>query len=106
MKRPFQNRLDGKPATEPPAADPIIADIHEQYLRLDPDEQRILLRILRRAERLDAALANLHLVLPTIEICFYGVRPGGRRLAARTLRKLIQRWDTANRSTRGWESRG
>lgn len=104
MKRTFQKQLDQSSGIVFPASDSAIVAIQEQYLRLDPDEQRILLRILRQAERLDAALADLHLVLPTIEICFYGVSSGGRRLAPQSLRKLIQSWDTANQSTRCRES--
>lgn len=106
MKRPFQHRLGKRSVIEISAVDSTIEDIREQYLHLDPDEQRILLRILRQVERLDAALADLHLFLPTIEICFYGVEAGSRRLAARPLRMLIQSWDAANRSTRSQESRG
>ncbi len=104
MKRTFQKPLDQSSAIDYPASDSALVAIHQQYLRLDPDERRILLRILRQAERLDAALADLHLVLPTIEICFYGVSSGGCRLATQSLRKLIQRWDAANRCTRCRES--
>lgn len=60
----------------------------------------LTLRIFRSVERLDCALANLHLVLPTIEICFYDVGADSRRLAAKPLRKVIQRWDAASRITR------
>lgn len=81
-----------------PAANQALAAIREQVLRLDPDEQRILLRTLREIERLDTVLADLHLFLPTIEICFYGVtsrNDAGQRLSAQRLRKLIRRWNAA-----------
>lgn len=106
MKRPIPHQLGNRSASEIPAVDSAITVILEQYLRLAPDEQRILLRIVRQIEQLDASLADLHLFLPTIEICFYGVGTGSRRLAAQSLRRLIQSWDTANQSTRSRESQG
>jgi len=100
MKPPFKELFTQNLAENSPSADQALADIREQFLRLDPDEQRILHRILRQAERLDAALADLHLFLPTIEICFYGVRSGGNtghRLSAQSLRSQIQQWDAESR---------
>ena len=100
MKRPFQQSHSDGLDVNSPSANQALADIREQVLRLDPDEQRILQRIVRRAARLDAALADLHLFLPTIEICFYGVRSGGNTghsLSAQGLRRLIKRWDAENR---------
>ena len=100
MKRQFKQLPTEDLAENSPSADQALADLREQFLRLDPDEQRIFHRILRQAERLDAALADLHLFLPTIEICFYGVRSGGNtghRLSAQSLRSLIQQWSAESR---------
>lgn len=97
MKRSSQSRRVELPESEP-ATNAALAIIREQFLRLDPDEQRILRRIVRQAERLDSALADLHLVLPVVEICFYGIQPAGdtgHRLTPRHLRKFIQRWQVA-----------
>ena len=102
MQRPSQQRLTEESNMDS-SANHAIAVIREQFLRLDPDEQRILRRILRQAQRLDAALSDLHLFLPVIEICFYGVRSGGNTghsLSVRSLRKLIRQWDAANREER------
>lgn len=103
MTRPFQQRRIEESAAEYATAKLALNAIREQVLRLDPDEQRILHRILRQAERLDAALADLHLFLPMIEICFYGIRSEGNTghsLSAKRLRKLIQRWNAAKQSDR------
>lgn len=101
------NRLSQQQLTEDPAlessAHQALANIREQFLHLDPDERRILLRILRQAQRLDAALSDLHLFLPVIEICFYGVRSGGNTghsLSPKHLRKLVRQWDEENRCGR------
>jgi len=80
-----------------PAIDQALIVIREQYLRLDADERQILRRIVRKIERLDAALADLHLVLPTIEIAFYGVRAGRdtrHGLSARDLRHMMRTWES------------
>jgi hypothetical protein len=90
-------------------ADAALAAIREQFLRLDPDEQRVLRRIVRQAERLDLALADLHLVLPVVEICFYGTRANGNtslRLTPQRLRKLLRRWAVADRRDPHSESSG
>ena len=78
-------------------SDPLLIDpldvIREQCHGLDPDEQKMLRRILGQVERLDAALADLHLFLTRIEFCFYGIRSEsntGYSLSARSLRKLIK----------------
>lgn len=102
MKRLSQQRTTVDSALEH-SGKQALAAIREQFLRLDPDERRILRRLLRQAQRLDAALADLHLFLPVIEIYFYGVRPEGntgQSLSPKHLRKLIQKWDAADRSGR------
>ena len=102
MNRPSKQRLTENSAIESSANQALDA-IRKQFLHLDADEQRILRRILCQAQRLDAALADLHLFLPVIEICFYGVRSGGNTghsLSVRSLRKLIRQWDAANREER------
>ena len=102
MKRLSQQHLTEDPALES-SANQALATIREQFLHLDPDERRILLRILRQAQRLDAALSDLHLFLPVIEICFYGIRSGGdtgHSLSPKHLRKLVRQWDEENRGGR------
>ena len=102
MNRPSKQRLTENSAIES-SANQALDVIRKQFLHLDADEQRILRRILCQAQRLDAALADLHLFLPVIEICFYGVRSGGNTghsLSVRSLRKLIRQWDAANRDER------
>ncbi len=100
MKRLTQLQQRTEDSALESSADQPLAGIRAQYLRLDPDEQRFLRRILRQAERLDADLADLHLFLPVIEICFYGTRSGGNTaysLSPKQLRKLIGNWDRADR---------
>jgi hypothetical protein len=87
--------------TEPQEAEDAKAHIRDQFLRLDSDERVIFMRILRQAERLDAALVDLHLVLPAIEICFYGISKQGEAphsFSPRTLRKLMKRWASTSLS--------
>lgn len=102
MKRLSQHRITSDSAREH-SSQQSLAAIRVQFLRLQPDERQILRRILRQAERLDSALADLHLFLPAIEICFYGVQSGGNtahRLSPKQLRKLIQHGDAADRRCR------
>lgn len=78
---------------ESPTIDPALANIRQQLLRLDSKEKLILQRILRRAELLDTALADLHLILPVVQICFYGIRSGchaGHALSPTRLRRLMR----------------
>jgi hypothetical protein len=109
MKRVSQSRRVEKQSEADPDTDAALAAIREQFLRLDPDEQRVLRRIVRQAERLDLALADLHLFLPVVEICFYGIRADGntgQRLTPQRLRRLLRRWAIADRRDPHSESSG
>jgi hypothetical protein len=50
--------------------------VQSQFLRMTSGEQQRLLAILRQARGLDRRLGELHLVLPMLEIRFYGLPPG------------------------------
>lgn len=78
MKPPFQRLRTEDSGMESPTHQ-ALAVIREQFLGLDADEKRNLHRILRQAQRLDSALADLHLFLPVIEICLWRLLWGQKR---------------------------
>jgi len=70
--------------------------VRAQYLRLPPAERRRLRELLHQAMRLDRALGELHLVLPTIEVRFYGLglsETPAHGFRAEELLAAIQRWN-------------
>ena len=84
------------PATLPlPSVDVTLALVREQYLALSKRERTRLQCLLRNAELLDRQLGELRLVLPLIQIEFFGLTSSNIHAAYHPSELLdaIARWD-------------
>ena len=84
------------PATLPlPNVDPALSRIREQFLALSLREQERLQALLEVAEQLDRQLSELHLVLPLVQIEFFGLEANAHNRIAyhpTELLSAIDRW--------------